>query len=583
MLKIRNLHIHMFRIYKDNDFSFVTNDGEIAPMVLLVGGNGKGKTSIIDAIEWCFTGVVQHLNIPYELRCKNDRGVENYKRGLLRNKDCNNTEETWVEVTLEDNGMPSVIRRSTTKNEFSKESSFLSIKLQEEILNNETAENWLVQHFGTEDRLSDFFYKYFICDLQKAEDFRCKNRSGMTDEFKNFTIEHSAANQVVLNLEKLQDQLNHQIEDLRRNKVSQEIISQLEFEQKKCKMVAQIPAYGQRPCFDGENLAVDLLSPEQQELQLKLLIAGGYHTVVEWITEFVLSHRKLTLKKEFEEHRVEIQQVIKKKLYDLNTFQTLEDKQRKIYEQLKILNDKTLERVGNFLSETEEIKLTPDKWQAQWKEYCRLNDAWRKLEALFDDCQKGDELLTAFSRLVQARKQIDDYRQEYNKCPLCGAEEPFRSEPKDQLAREAEKYVKAHDEKKLALQEQASQEKKQWENYQNQLIADLRRLMENSIKILKDELNINKELKEKTELFFSQVAALKLNPEQFASLVTIEILDDFVGINEASIQKEERKIIDLLTFLGYPNSAMVVSSPTREMKIFVFLLKISRITLFSMN
>ncbi|HWQ40873.1 MAG TPA: AAA family ATPase, partial [Desulfosporosinus sp.] len=151
MLKIKALHIHMFRIYKDRGFTFVAENGEISPLVLISGGNGKGKTSIMDAIEWCFTGNVQHLNIPYEMRIKSDRRV-GHSLGLLRNKDCKKTEKTWVELTLKEDGTESTIRRSITNNELGPENTSLSIIQAGETLAEESAHKWLAERFNSGDR-----------------------------------------------------------------------------------------------------------------------------------------------------------------------------------------------------------------------------------------------------------------------------------------------------------------------------------------------------------------------------------------------------------------------------------------------
>lgn len=562
MLRIKTLHIYRFRFYKDRKFTFVTENGEIAPLVLISGGNGKGKTSILDAIEWCFTGNVQHLNIPYEMRIKGDR-LAGHSLGLLRNKDCKKTEETWVELIFEEDGTESTLRRSTTSNELGPDKTSLSVIQAGETLEAEAAQKWLALHFDSSDKpFADFFYKYFIYDLQKAEKFRCKSRKDMTEEFEDFTLEHSEAKQVLANLEKLQNQLDTQIKDIKINKKTlDDRLIQLEQEQQGLKEAAQIPAYVHRTSYSGERLDVDRLSTEEQEKQLETLIAGGYHAATDWLDELVLSRRRLTVKEQFEAHRADIQLAIRKKLYDSNTMHDLEAQRRKITEQLQSLNDQTLEQVGKFASEIKSVVLTPAEWQKRWGEYCRLNDAWRRTESSFEDCKKGDELLTAFSRLVGVRTQIDTYRKEHRKCPLCGAEEPFVSEPAEQLALEAENYVKAHDAQKLTLEKLVKEEKQLWKTCQARLNNDLKDILKTAEKGLNDEFETDKKIVEMTMSFFTQIAALDLAPEQFADLVTLEMYDGFAGIDAESIRKQEQKIKSLLTFLGYSDCEQIATVP----------------------
>jgi hypothetical protein len=551
----------MFRFYKDREFIFSTENREIAPLVLISGGNGKGKTSIMDAIEWCLTGNVQHLNIPFEMRSKGDR-LARHSLGLLRNKECKGKEETWVELTFEEDDSESTIRRSTINNELGPNKTSLSMIQSGETLGAEAAKKWLVQRFGSGDRpLADFFYKYYICNLQKAEDFRCKSRKDMTEEFEDFTLEHSEAEQVLDNLEHLERQLENQITFLQSKKTPDDLLIRLEQDQQSLKEAAQIPAYAQRTSYSGERLDVDQLSLEEQETQLEALIAGGYHAAKQWLSEFVRSRRKLTVKEQFEAYKIDIQHAIRRKLYDSNTLSTLEEQKRKITEKLQSLTNQTLEQVGKFASELSHAELTPADWQTRWEEYRSLNDAWRKTESSFEDCKKGDELLTTFSRLVGVRTQIDDYRKEHKKCPLCGAEEPFASEPAEQLALEAENYVKAHDAQKLALEKQVKEEKQLWRNYQIRLIKDLNDVLQAAKKGFDNELEMDKKIIERTALFFTQIAALDFSPEKFTNLVTLEMHDGFVGIDADSIRKQEQSIYSLLTFLGYSDCEQIATAP----------------------
>lgn len=562
MLRLKTLHIHMFRFYKDRKFTFVTENGEIAPMVLISGGNGKGKTSIMDAIEWCFTGNVQHLNIPYEMRIKGDN-IVGHSFGLLRNKECQSTEETWVELTFEEDGTESTLRRGTTENELGPDKTSLSVIQAGETLRKEEAQKLLATYFESGNKpFVNFFYKYFICNSQKADNFRSKSREKMTEEFEDFILEHSEVQQVLDNLEHLKTQLDTQKKDLQQDKkISEERLVPLEQEQQSLKEAAQIPAYAQRLSYLDEHLDVDRLSSEEQETQLQALMAGGYYTAIAWLNELILSRRKLKVKEQFEAHKEDIKQAISKKLYDPNTLRTLAEQKRKITEQIKSLSNQNLEQAGKFSSELGSAELTPAEWQKRWGEYCSLNDTWRKTEATFEDCKKGDGLLTAFSRLVGVRTQIDAYRKEHKKCPLCGAEEPFVSEPAEQLALEAENYVKAHDAKKIALEKQVKDEKQLWENCQISLRKHLEVILKAAEEKLDDEIGTDKKIIETASSFFTQIAALDLAPERFADLVTLEVIDGFEGINIDSIKKQEQSIESLLTFLGYSDCQQIANSP----------------------
>lgn len=92
---IRSLEVGDFRGLQGSR----TIDFEGADIVLLLGLNGFGKTSLFDAIEWCFTGKLGRYEQYNEVGRKQDFGKE---KEVLRNKYAANP-NTFVKVQL-DNG-----------------------------------------------------------------------------------------------------------------------------------------------------------------------------------------------------------------------------------------------------------------------------------------------------------------------------------------------------------------------------------------------------------------------------------------------------------------------------------------------
>jgi hypothetical protein len=108
------------------------------PVTLFEGGNGSGKTSIVNAIAWCLTGMLvrpqrppEAANAEFLMRCERDEGEAEaatehsisfvtplpspatYKPGISEKS---LPIDTWVELTLiDDSGNTKVIRREQTR------------------------------------------------------------------------------------------------------------------------------------------------------------------------------------------------------------------------------------------------------------------------------------------------------------------------------------------------------------------------------------------------------------------------------------------------------------------------------------
>ena len=61
MSRINGITIRNFRGFGEK----ITFDFEEKPLVLFFAPNGIGKTSLLDAIEWCFTGDIKRLHSAY--------------------------------------------------------------------------------------------------------------------------------------------------------------------------------------------------------------------------------------------------------------------------------------------------------------------------------------------------------------------------------------------------------------------------------------------------------------------------------------------------------------------------------------
>ena len=67
MMRIKQLEVENFRVFlKKEKFDFSDAD-----LILCDAPNGSGKTTMLDAIEWCLTGNIGRLSDSYSRDCQN--------------------------------------------------------------------------------------------------------------------------------------------------------------------------------------------------------------------------------------------------------------------------------------------------------------------------------------------------------------------------------------------------------------------------------------------------------------------------------------------------------------------------------
>lgn len=149
---IRKIRMVNFRGFHDKTICF--ND---KPVVLLSAANGIGKTTTIDAIEWCLTGKIGRLKIAYDNRSTNqtERGLNN--KGILKNRDARENDNVIVSLSLFDGSKEIELRRTQTSDTLDQADSTVTLNGSKA-----GADQFLREFVG------DSFYNYHICDVQKS-------------------------------------------------------------------------------------------------------------------------------------------------------------------------------------------------------------------------------------------------------------------------------------------------------------------------------------------------------------------------------------------------------------------------------
>lgn len=94
-MMIRKIRMENFRGFRDKTIDF--NDKSV---VLLSAANGVGKTTTVDAIEWCLTGNIGRLKTAFDTRSTNDADRKMNNDGILKNRDAGEREIVKVILWL---------------------------------------------------------------------------------------------------------------------------------------------------------------------------------------------------------------------------------------------------------------------------------------------------------------------------------------------------------------------------------------------------------------------------------------------------------------------------------------------------
>lgn len=280
------------------------------PLVLLTAPNGKGKTTLIDAVEWCLTGDLRRLHQAYDVRNPNAEGnLKSNEKTILKNKKHLN-ETTNVTLHLEkDHQMYSIIRTQDKDTLDDRGQVQVNDRMGEDA---QQVLDSLVDHKN--------FYKYHVCDMQKTYNFLRTGRSEMSREFSDFTADHSTAEYVADNLNIYRDDIDQQIKCVQT--VPEPILKICRDTLEKYEKSPEILPYESRLLYPSEQTDLKNRNFEQLNEHLRKLYSCGYAYVVSLLEGqqkgAIAKERKEeldTLQKEFLLHSANILEAAKTNAY----------------------------------------------------------------------------------------------------------------------------------------------------------------------------------------------------------------------------------------------------------------------------
>ena len=475
IMLINSVEIINFKIYQNAKFNF-----QNAKVILLTGDNGFGKTTVLDAIEWCLSGNMGSVKVGYEKRHtkQTERNRKENYEGIIKNRYATKNDLITVKVEMEYNGNNVFVIREQKDDTIYGNSAVKITNSNGEKIQDDELDNILKY-------LSNSFYQSFVCDSDKTMRFYDKSRQELRDTMADFLEPNEQAEQVVHLLE---EELKYFDGDLK-NKLEQYKKDNDRKIERNEKIIESIQdtdisfiKYPQKKIFETEIVEVDNLEEEEILQQLKEI---GNIVVAKGKKIAITLKEQLQLAQDIEElnklksncllNKELFQSAIEKKYFDIET-------KEKIMSNIAVIKKKKRHYEKIFKSgefEREAHELCQDKSQLKILEV--LYELKVNIDALSSDIkvkEEGNELLQAMTDLVAEKRAFIQYRKEGNeKCPLCGGTDGFVNSKEEKLCSEAQAYIDKTNSNlgnlKVELHEKEKCYQKGRLQFQNLLLSDI--------------------------------------------------------------------------------------------------------------
>ncbi len=550
---IRKLKMVNFR-----GFCNKTIDFQDKSVVLLSAANGIGKTTTVDAIEWCLTGNIGRLKTAFDIRSTNGDERKMNTGGILKNRNAGPKEKVKVSLWLFDGKEERILYREQTKDELNPELSKITIDDNEEM-----AKAFIQEYVG------DSFYNFHFCDVQKAINVQSRKRKDLKDFFSEFITNYDEQKQIAENLDIFAEDVERYIEDKIKQKVPEKVINNyIEQLEKTCEDV-KLVSYPPIIFYPDEKIQITNLNKKELIAQKAEVVDCGYHIVKEELCKLVeneaLKSRQSVIKKIvscWETKRESIQRAVSAGFSkNTNMITTREKKLRKLKE-LSFLKD-TIFRDGETVITLEIDGFTKADFDVVKK---TIEEKEKNVKDLSDEIEllsKNNRMLKLLSSLSANKQMLIEYRNTTLKengsvrCPVCGSKS-FSTMEEALILKEADEYIKQNGEVVKEKEVNKTRLEEEIGNLYQKLINRTKSAVNKVEETLEIEIDNLKILKDETQPYFDAIKLLQQSGQEInVEDMTEEKVKELLVSVEKKLMKEteEQEVSDayqkILTVLGY--------------------------------
>ncbi len=550
--------IRKIRMVNFRGFSEKTIDFQDSPVVLLSAANGFGKTTTVDAIEWCLTGNIGRLKTSFDTRSTNDGERKKNAAGILKNRDAGKNAKVKVELSLFDGEKEIILCREQRKDELDPTASKVSINKDRD-----AAEKFIREYIG------DSFYNFHFCDIQKSFNVQSKKRKDLKDFFGAFITNYDEKIQIAKNLEIFAEDVSRYIEDKTVRKEPKEKIALLEEQLAKASETSVQVPYPGIVFYPGEQTEITGLNKAALLAQKEAVENCGYQTALEGL-EKLLANENLKRQQvaarnilSFWETRGESIRHAVSAGFPKNTaaITAREQKLRKLNS--LVLSQDTILRDAESVIALRNDGFTQSDFDAVKKAIEENGVIVKNLSSEIDLLSKNNKMLKLLSSLAVKKQVVIDYRNAAVeahgavRCPVCGSES-FAVMDEASVLKEAGEYIRQNGAAVQKRTNAMTSLQEQIQDLYQKLIQRAKIVVDEEKQKLAAQISDLMVLKDEVQPYFDVVEELQktgktISAEELTAEKAAELLAGIEAalLPDSTIQEMMGRAHQILTVLGY--------------------------------